>query len=226
MEVDESAFWWSSAGKRGHGAAGRVMVAIAVERCEPAGFGRCRLAIIPNANGPALREFLLANVEPGATIITDGLSSCPSAVGSDYAHDPFNVSASGLPAHIPLPGVHRVAALVKRWLLGTHQGAVEGDHLQAYLDEFAFRFNRRTSAARGMIVLPTPRTIGRQRARPSRRSRRPRQARINPTRPTGALSSRTRQSRHPAPSPPQAQLISYCTQTDTPFWQNADLDQA
>lgn len=127
------------------------MVAIAVERYEPAGFGRCRLAIVPNAKGPALREFLLANVEPGATIITDGLSSYPSAVGSDYTHDPFNVSASGLPAHIPLPGVHHVAALVKRWPLGTHQGAVEGDHLQAYLDEFTFRFNRRKSDARGML---------------------------------------------------------------------------
>lgn len=151
VEVDESAFGGPRAGKRGRGAAGKVMVAIAVERYEPAGFGRCRLAIIPNAKGPALREFLLANVEPGATIITDGLSSYPSAVGSDYTHDPFNVSASGLPAHIPLPGVHRVAALVKRWLLGTHQGAVEGDHLQAYLDEFTFRFNRRKSDARGML---------------------------------------------------------------------------
>ena len=59
--------------------------------------------------------------------------------------------ASGLPAHVPLPGVHRVAALAKRWLLGTHQGAVEADHLQAYLNEFCFRFNRRHSRARGLL---------------------------------------------------------------------------
>ena len=68
-----------------------------------------------------------------------------------HRHTPFNVRASGLPAHVPLPGVHRVAALAKRWLLGTHQGAVEADHRQAYLNEFCFRFNRRHSRARGLL---------------------------------------------------------------------------
>ncbi len=95
---------------------------------------------------------LLERSEPRPTEpITDGLTSYPAAVLADYTHEPVNVTASGLPAHISLPGVHRVASLAKRWLLGTHQGAIEADHLQAYLDEFAFRFNRRKAEARGML---------------------------------------------------------------------------
>lgn len=109
------------------------------------------MQVIPNATSGVLREFLLANIEPGAVVISDGLGSYPAACGEDYRHKPFTVHASGLPAHVPLPGVHRVAALAKRWFLGTHQGAVEGDHLQAYLNEFCFRFNRRHSRARGLL---------------------------------------------------------------------------
>jgi len=55
------------------------------------------------------------------------------------------------PAHVTMPGVHRVASLVKRWILGTHHGSVQPGHLDAYLDEFVFRFNRRTSTSRGML---------------------------------------------------------------------------
>ncbi len=151
VEVDESAFGGPRPGKRGRGAAGKTLVGIAIECHAPRGFGRCRLTVIPTASAKALRWFLLTNVEPGSTVITDGLTSYPAAVLADYTHEPVNVTASGLPAHISLPGVHRVASLAKRWLLGTHQGAIEADHLQAYLDEFAFRFNRRKAEARGML---------------------------------------------------------------------------
>ena len=58
---------------------------------------------------------------------------------------------SDIPGHISMPGVHRVAALVQRWLLGTHHGAVKPEQLDHYLDEFVFRFNRRTSLSRGML---------------------------------------------------------------------------
>jgi transposase-like protein len=109
------------------------------------------MRVIPDATSTTLREFLLANIEPGAVVISDSLGSSSAACGEDYRHKPFNVRASGLPAHVPLPGVHRVASLAKRWLLGTHQGAVEADHLQAYLNEFCFRFNRRHSRARGLL---------------------------------------------------------------------------
>ncbi len=151
VEVDETFIGGVKPGKRGRGAAGKAMVAIAVEQHEPRGFGRIRLQVIDNAQAPTLRAFLLDHVEPGATVVTDGLRSYPPAVGEDYDHDPFNVAGSGLHAHIPLPAVHRVASLLKRWLLGTHQGAIEADHLQAYLDEFVFRFNRRHSNARGLL---------------------------------------------------------------------------
>jgi hypothetical protein len=83
--------------------------------------------------------------------VTDGLKSYPVAAGSDYTHRQINVARSGAKANVLLPGVHRIASLAKRWLPGTHQGAVEGDHLQAYLDEFAFRFNRRKSEFRGLL---------------------------------------------------------------------------
>ena len=126
-------------------------MAIAVEQLPPRGFGRARMQVIPDATSATLREFLLANVEPGAVVISDGLGSYQAACGADYRHKPLGVRASGLPAHESLPGVHRVASLAKRWLLGTHQGAVEADHLQAYLHEFCFRFNRRHSRSRGML---------------------------------------------------------------------------
>lgn len=151
VEVDETSFGGVKPGKRGRGAAGKVLVAIAVEQRSPKGFGRTRMQVISDATSETLREFLLGNVEPGAVVISDGLGSYSGACGEDYRHKPFNVRASGLPAHVPLPGVHRVASLAKRWLLGTHQGAVEDDHIQAYLNEFCFRFNRRHSRARGLL---------------------------------------------------------------------------
>jgi len=151
VEVDETVIGGVKPGKRGRGAAGKTLVAVAVERKSPRGFGRCRLQVIADATAPTLQRFLADNVEQASVIISDGLKSYPIAVGSDYVHKPVNIAGSGLPAHVPLPGVHRIASLVKRWLLSTHQGAVEGDHLQAYLDEFCFRFNRRRSRARGLL---------------------------------------------------------------------------
>jgi len=68
-----------------------------------------------------------------------------------YKHPRVVLSDTGDPAHVSMPGVHRVAALVKRWLLSTHQGAVSPKHLEYYLDEYTFRFNRRTSRSRGML---------------------------------------------------------------------------
>lgn len=150
VEVDETMIGGVKPGKRGRGAAGKVLVAVAVEWAQPSGFGRCRLEVIPNAETGALASFLLRHVEPGSVLRTDGLSSYPGAVGG-YTHKATSVKGSGMKAHHVLPGVHRVAALVKRWLLGTHHGAVEEDHLQAYLNEFTFRFNRRRSRARGML---------------------------------------------------------------------------
>lgn len=151
VEVDEAYFGGVKPGKRGRGAAGKVLVAVAVELHEPKGFGRCRLRVIPDAKATSLESFVRDAIEPGSTVVTDAWKSYPPALGSDYLHNPINVARSGTKANALLPGVHRVASLAKRWLLGTHQGAVEGDHLQAYLDEFAFRFNRRNSEFRGLL---------------------------------------------------------------------------
>lgn len=151
VEVDETFFGGVRPGKRGRGAAGKVIVVVAVEVRKPTGYGRCRLGIVPNAKSSSLDSFLRDSIESGSTVITDGLKSYPPAIGSDYVHRPVVVRRSGVQANALLPGVHRISSLAKRWLLGTHQGAVEGDHLQAYLDEFAFRFNRRKSEFRGLL---------------------------------------------------------------------------
>ena len=79
--------------------------------------------------------------------------SYPPAIADAYGHKPFNIKRSGLHAHEVMPGVHRVASLLKRWLAGTHHSGVSSEHLQAYLDEFTFRFNRRHSRARGLLFL-------------------------------------------------------------------------
>ena len=151
VEIDETYFGGTKPGKRGRGAAGKTLVVVAVEMLSPKGFGRCRLRVIPNVEAPTLRTFLLDNVEPGSVVVTDGFASYPSATGDDYMHRPSSIAGSDVQAHVSLPGVHRVASLVKRWLLGTHQGAVQTGHLQAYLDEFAFRFNRRRAEFRGLL---------------------------------------------------------------------------
>lgn len=151
VEVDETYIGGVKPGKRGRGAAGKVLVAVAVELHEPKGFGRCRLRVIPDASAASLGSFLGDAIEPGSTVITNAWKPYPSALASGYLHRAVNVAASGTKANVVLPGVHRVASLVKRWLLGTHQGAVEADHLQGYLDEYAFRFNRRQAEFRGLL---------------------------------------------------------------------------
>jgi len=150
VEVDETFIGGPEPGRSGRGALGKSLVAIAVEQ-RGRGIGRCRMQLIPDATAASLREFLLAHVQPGAVIITDGWRSYPPACEDRYEHRPEPVGPSGLQAHELLPSVHLVASLAKRWLLGTHQGGVKPAHLQAYLDEFAFRFNRRRSRSRGML---------------------------------------------------------------------------
>ena len=151
VEVDETFLGGERPGKRGRGAAGKTLVVIAVELLQPKGYGRVRMQVIPDAKTPTLRHFLVNNIEPGSTVVSDGLSSYPGACEDWFTHEPYPVAGSGHHAHELLPAVHRVAALTKRWLLGTHQGSVTPDHVQAYLDEFCFRFNRRHSRARGLL---------------------------------------------------------------------------
>jgi transposase-like protein len=179
VEADETFLGGPEPGVRGRGAQGKVMVEMAVER-DGRALGRCRLQVIEDVSGSTLREFMLAHVEPGSVVITDGLASYRPACGEDYEHRPEPIGPSGQQAHELLPAVHRVASLAQRWLLGTHQGGVKPAHMQAYLDEFTFRFNRRRSRARGMLfyrlleqaVQAKPRTYRSLVAEPGSSSRR------------------------------------------------------
>ena len=124
---------------------------MATEVHEPKGFGRIRLRQIPDVSGDSLIGFVRDVVTPGSVILTDGWMGYHGLRRAGYQRDKIVLSSSGDPAHVALPGVHRVASLLKRWLLGTHQGAVSNKHLDYYLDEFTFRFNRRGSKARGLL---------------------------------------------------------------------------
>lgn len=151
VEVDESYFGGEEPGLRGGRQKGKkVLVGVAVERSEPRGFGRCRMAPIPDASAESLRSFLTENVEPGARVITDGMQSYRPATRDLYVHERL-AGAAGAEASKLLPGVHKVSSLAKRWLLGTHQGSVDDAHLPGYLNEFVFRFNRRHSRSRGLV---------------------------------------------------------------------------
>lgn len=155
VEVDETYIGGKEPGLSGGRARGKkILTGIAVEVKEPRGFGRCRMRPLVDASAASLLSFVTDFVEPGATVITDGWSGYHGLKGVGYIHDRRSqraVRASGGDPGELLPAVHRVASLAKRWLLGTHQGAVDGAHLTSYLNEFAFRFNRRNSRSRGMV---------------------------------------------------------------------------
>lgn len=136
---------------RGKGQSHLVAVAVAVETPETGGFGRIRLRRIQASSIEEILPFVHANIAPGATVRTDGSAIYGTLKSEGFVHNPFVLLGSAVPAHKPLPGVHHVTSLLKRWLLGTHQGAIEPGHVDYYLDEFAFRFNRRTSRSRGML---------------------------------------------------------------------------
>jgi hypothetical protein len=150
VEVDETLVGGVKPGKRGRGADGKALVAIAVEARER-GPGRVRMQRIPSASKDVLTEFVLDHVARGSEVRTDAWGGYNDIGRHRFTHVVTNVSASGDPAHVAMPQVHRLASLLKRWLLGTHQGAVSHDQLDYYLDEFTFRFNRRHSRHRGLL---------------------------------------------------------------------------
>ena len=106
---------------------------------------------IPDASSQSLRGFITEAIEPGSTIVTDAWTGYAGLSDIGYRHKVINLSKRVQSPSKLLPRVHRVVALVKRWLMGTHQGAISQEHLSYYLDEFTFRFNRRTSTYRGKL---------------------------------------------------------------------------
>ena len=143
VEVDETYVGGKKPGKCGRGAEGKALVGIAVEDKGEEGIGRIRLAHLKDASNVSLTSFIQGVVQPFSTIRTDAWLGYNALPDTDFGHllRPCN----------ELKLAHLVAALLKRWLLGTYQGAVRPSHLAYYLDEFAFRFNRRTSASRGKL---------------------------------------------------------------------------
>lgn len=130
-------------GKRGRGAGGKTLVAIAVEDKAPRGMGRIRLQPLPDASADSLAGFVRATIAPGSVLATDDWVGYGAWASAGYTQRVLSPKALTLP--------HLVASLLKRWLLGTYQGAVRPTHLAYYLDEFTFRFNRRTSRSRGKL---------------------------------------------------------------------------
>jgi transposase-like protein len=151
VEVDETLIGGvDHGGKRGRGAK-KCVVVTAVEIKQHKGFGRVRMRYVPDASNTSLVPFVCEVVAPGSTVLTDGWGGYNRLPEQGYLHRATVVSASWDPANPSLPGVHRIASLLKRWILGTHQGSVDPVHLQSYLEEFTFRFNRRSSGSRGLV---------------------------------------------------------------------------
>lgn len=148
VEVDETYIGGKKPGKRGRGAGGKSLVVIAVEDKEDH-LGRIRLRRVADASAASLIPFVQENVEPGSAVRTDDWTGYKGLSSKAYNHTAVSQSANV--GEYLLPLTHRVASLLKKWLQGTHQGAVRSSHLDYYLDEFTFRFNRRTSRSRGKL---------------------------------------------------------------------------
>jgi transposase-like protein len=148
IEVDETYIGGERPGKRGRGAAGKSLVLIAVED-KGNQIGRMRLRRISDASAESLVGAVKESVEPGSVVRTDGWSGYGPMSSEGYEHVVVRKSADVGENLLPL--VNRGASLLKRWLLGTHQGGVRPSHVDYYLDEYTFRFNRRTSRSRGKL---------------------------------------------------------------------------
>jgi transposase-like protein len=148
IEVDETYIGGEKPGKRGRGALGKSLVVIAAEK-DGKRIGRIRLVRVPDASAESLEEAIRQSIIPGSAISTDGWKGYARLVSHGYTHDVVRKTAEV--GDNLLPHCHRVASLLKRWILGTHQGAISHDHLDYYLDEYTFRFNRRTSRSRGKL---------------------------------------------------------------------------
>lgn len=150
VEVDETYVGGREEGKYGRGIETKAIVAVAAEK-SGRGIGRIRLRRVKDVSSDCLLPFVQNAVAPGSVVHTDGWSGYRGLAAAGYQHQVTVISDGPEPAHEVMPRVHTVASLLKRWLLGTHQGGIQHRHLDYYLDEFTFRFNRRRSRARGLL---------------------------------------------------------------------------
>jgi transposase-like protein len=150
IEIDETYVGGPEEGKRGREIEKKSIVVVAAEK-KGRGIGRIRLRNIKDISAESLQGFIRETVVPGTTIHTDGWKGYAGLQAEGYKHRITIISGGDEQAYEVMPRVHNVASLLKRWLLGTLQGGVQQQHLDYYLDEFTFRFNRRRSSARGLL---------------------------------------------------------------------------
>jgi transposase-like protein len=143
VEMDETYVGGEKPGKRGRGALGKVLVVVAVQDKGQEGIGRIRMGVVPDASQATLCHFAEQTVEPSSTIRTDDWSGYGTLSSAGYRHIVVRSHELNI-AHLGI-------SLLKRWLGGTHQGAVSHEHLAYYLDEYTFRFNRRRADHRGLL---------------------------------------------------------------------------
>jgi transposase-like protein len=150
VEIDEAFVGGLEEGLPGRLNLDKALVVVAAQEDGP-GIGRIRMRQIVDASAASLIPFVQDSVQPGSVVHTDGWQGYASLESKGYKHDITIVTRKKKTASELLPRVHQVISLLKRWLLGTHQGAVSHKHLDYYLDEFVFRFNRRRSRSRGKL---------------------------------------------------------------------------
>ena len=151
VEVDETYVGGPASGARGRQLGAKQALVLVAEEEAGAGIGRIRLRRVADASAPSLEAFVREAVEPGSVVRTDGWTGYARLSSLGYPHEVVVTGGDEQRVSKHFPRVHRVASLLKRWLLGTHQGAVRPSYLDYYLDEFTFRFNRRTSRSRGKL---------------------------------------------------------------------------
>lgn len=149
IEVDEAFLGGVRTGKRGRGAEGKQMIVIAAEFSGKKKIGRIRIQRSSAASAEELENFIKKNIAPKSAVHTDGWRGYNGVAGLGFKH--HAQKAALVDPDDLLPRINIVTALLKRWILGTHQGRLDLKHMDSYLEEFVFRFNRRTSKARGLL---------------------------------------------------------------------------
>lgn len=150
VEVDETWLGGLEEGVAGRKKGEKALIVIAAEADGP-GIGRIRMRPIQDATAGSLHSFIEDCIERGSILHTDGWQGYVGLDKKGYGREVSVLRGRRKEASVVMPRVHRVVSLLKRWLLGTHQGAVSHEHLAYYLDEFTFRFNRRKSKSRGKL---------------------------------------------------------------------------
>ena len=150
VEVDETYLGGAEKGKRGRQPGRKALIVVAAQE-DGRGIGRIRMRRIADASAASLMPFVLDSIEPGSVVHTDAWLGYDPLEKDGYRHRVTFLRGHEKPPSDLLPRVHRVIPLLKRWLLGTHHGAISFEHLDYYLDEFTFRFNRRRSRSRGKL---------------------------------------------------------------------------